>query len=290
MLTRRTRSCFNNITYIAQQVPALYSAATTGNSNTDPDIYGQINPYVLSYNDTVQIVINNIDNSSHPFHLHGHHFQVLDRAASGTGKWDGSDSNYASTPPMRDTVAVMPNSYAVLRFKATNPGVWLFHCHIEWHVEMGLTATLIEAPDRLRNMSFPDDHIDACKKMGTPYAGNAAGNTANVSDTSGFVTVPPTTYNGWVTAVLDLIILFYCYFCVFDSFVFSCCWGTGVVALPEKGVSTTLSWLPLFCLAPHCCIPPSLNTPTHINPTAQYSSGERETHTDTHTTLSLIHI
>ncbi|KAL2023155.1 hypothetical protein VTK56DRAFT_3761 [Thermocarpiscus australiensis] len=190
------RACFNNLTYITQSVPTLYSAATTGDSNTDPVIYGQVNPFIVDYGDTVQIVINNMDGATHPFHLHGHHFQVLDRPRSGTGNWPGRDTNYAATPPMRDTVTVMANSHAVLRFQAKNPGVWLFHCHIEWHVEMGLTATIVEAPDQLRGQTFPQDHIDACKKMGMPYQGNAAGNTQNYTDTTGFVTVPPTTYNG----------------------------------------------------------------------------------------------
>ncbi|KAK4249289.1 multicopper oxidase [Corynascus novoguineensis] len=194
------RSCFNNLTYIGQQVPTLYSAATTGESNTNPVVYGQVNPFIVNYDDTVQIVVNNIDVASHPFHLHGHHFQVLYRGASGAGNWTGRDENYVANPPVRDTVAVMPNSFVVLRFRATNPGVWLFHCHIEWHVEMGLTATVIEAPDRLRNMTFPDDHINACKKAGTPYQGNAAGNTQNVTDTTGYITVPPTTYYGCVFA------------------------------------------------------------------------------------------
>ncbi|KAL2159126.1 hypothetical protein VTH06DRAFT_2885 [Thermothelomyces fergusii] len=190
------RSCFNNVTYITQRVPTLYSAATTGESNTNPVIYGQVNPFIVDYDDTIQIVVNNIDAASHPFHLHGHHFQVLHRAPGWAGNWTGRDENYTANPPMRDTITVLPNSYAVVRFRANNPGVWLFHCHIEWHVEMGLTATIIEAPDRLRNMTFPDDHIDACKKTGTPYEGNAAGNTQNVTDTTGFITVPPTTYNG----------------------------------------------------------------------------------------------
>jgi iron transport multicopper oxidase len=199
------RSCFNNLTYINQEVPTLYSAATTGDANTDPIIYGQVNPFIVNYGDTVQIVLNNIDVASHPFHLHGHHFQVLDRPASGTGLWPGRDENYAATPPVRDTVSVMPNSYVVLRFRADNPGVWLFHCHIEWHVEMGLTATVIEAPDRLRNLTFPADHIEACKVSGTPYAGNAAGNTQNATDTTGFITVPPTVYIGCVAPFFGMV-------------------------------------------------------------------------------------
>ncbi|KAK3378566.1 multicopper oxidase like protein [Podospora didyma] len=190
------RACFNNLTYIDQKVPTLYSAATTGNSNTNPTIYGQVNPFILKSGGIVQIVVNNYDEALHPFHLHGHNFQVLDRPKSGTGPWPGRDTNYANTPPERDTVTVNGNSYVVIRFKADNPGVWLFHCHIEWHVEMGLTATMIEGPDTLQSLTFPDDHINACKAGGTPYQGNAAGNTNNYTDTAGFITVPPTNYNG----------------------------------------------------------------------------------------------
>ncbi|CAP72621.1 uncharacterized protein PODANS_2_530 [Podospora anserina S mat+] len=190
------RACFNNLTYIDQKVPALYSAATTGDDNSNPIVYGQINPFIVNYGDVVQIVVNNQDAATHPFHLHGHHFQVLDRPKTGTGDWSGRDTNYNQKPPRRDTVTVMAHSHAVLRFKATNPGTWLFHCHIEWHVEMGLTATIIEAPDRLRNLTFPQDHLDACNKMGIPVSGNAAGNTQDYLDTTGMVTVPPTIYNG----------------------------------------------------------------------------------------------
>ncbi|KAK4164825.1 putative iron transport multicopper oxidase FET3 [Cladorrhinum sp. PSN259] len=190
------RACFNNVTYIGQKVPTLYSAATTGENNTNPVVYGQVNPFVVEYGEVVQIVVNNQDEATHPFHLHGHHFQVLDRPKSGTGDWPERDTNYASTPPKRDTVTIMGKSYAVLRFQATNPGVWLFHCHIEWHVEMGLTATIIEAPERLRNFTFPADHLAACNQMGIPTSGNAAGNTVNVLDSSAYATVNPTTYNG----------------------------------------------------------------------------------------------
>jgi iron transport multicopper oxidase len=183
------------VTYISQRVPTLHSVASTGAANTNPAIYGQVNPFVINEGDVVQIVVNNLDAASHPFHLHGHHFQVLDRPRSGTGNWPARDVNYAATPPMRDTIAVMPQSFTVLRFKANNPGVWLFHCHIEWHVEMGLTATIIEAPDKLRNLNFPADHIAACDALGIPHTGNAAGNS-DPTNTTGFVTVPPETYTG----------------------------------------------------------------------------------------------
>ncbi|KAL1839341.1 hypothetical protein VTJ49DRAFT_1637 [Mycothermus thermophilus] len=190
------RACFNNLTYVGQLVPTLYSAATTGTDNSNPVVYGQVNPLIVNNSAIVQIVINNFDTSAHPFHLHGHHFQVVYRAPSEAGVWPGRDENYTSVPPRRDTVTVQPNSYVVLRFKANNPGVWLLHCHIEWHVEMGLTATIIEAPDVLRGMTFPDDHIAVCNKSGIPTEGNAAGNTENYTDTTGMQTVPDEEYTG----------------------------------------------------------------------------------------------
>jgi len=86
----------------------------------------------------------------------------------------------------RDTISVNPNSYAVIRFVADNPGVWLFHCHIEWHVVMGLTATIIEAPEVLAaGLSIPDDNQAACRAQNISMAGNAAGNTNNFSDLTG---------------------------------------------------------------------------------------------------------
>ncbi|KIH89512.1 ferrooxidoreductase Fet3 [Sporothrix brasiliensis 5110] len=190
------RACFNGQPYIAQKVPTLYSVATTGANNTNPAVYGDVNPFVLATGSVVTVVVNNLDTAIHPFHMHGHQFQVLDRPASNAGVWGGHNRTFPASPMRRDTISVNPNSYAVLRIQITNPGVFLFHCHIEWHVEMGLTATLIQSPELLRNASFPQDHIDNCIKQGIPYQGNAAGNTQDVLDTSDFLTVPPTTYTG----------------------------------------------------------------------------------------------
>jgi FtsP/CotA-like multicopper oxidase with cupredoxin domain len=39
---------------------------------------------------------------------------------------------------LRDTVQIPRRGYAVLRFRADNPGVWLFHCHVMWHLAGGM--------------------------------------------------------------------------------------------------------------------------------------------------------
>lgn len=77
-------------------------------------------------------------------------------------------------------------------------GVWLFHCHIEWHVTSGLIATFVEDPLALQaSLELPKNHLDACKAGGVPTIGNAAGNT-DLSDLSGENVPPPRLPDGYV--------------------------------------------------------------------------------------------
>ncbi|KAK3392343.1 Cupredoxin [Sordaria brevicollis] len=177
---------FNNITYTPPLVPTLYTLLSSPNLTTTlhSTIYGTYtNPYLLPHNSIVQLILNNLDTGRHPFHLHGHTFQILHRSAPNAGPWSWSDNNseYNHKSPMRrDTLSVEPNGNAVVRFKADNPGVWLFHCHVEWHMLSGLAVTFIEAPNILqRTLKVPDDHWAVCRgKDGgrsVPVEGNAAG-------------------------------------------------------------------------------------------------------------------
>ncbi|KAF6827393.1 iron transport multicopper oxidase fet3 [Colletotrichum musicola] len=179
---------FNDKTYVAPKVPSLYTALTVGKEHAaDPRVYGTHTiPHVLRHNDVVEIVLNNEDDGKHPFHLHGHQFQVVHRSDEDAGAYsNASDVAFPKHPMRRDTLVVEGNGNFVIRFKANNPGVWLFHCHIEWHMDQGLVATIIEAPEALQGLRIPDGHLDACRAGGVPTEGNAAGNTKNVLDLSG---------------------------------------------------------------------------------------------------------
>ena len=125
---------FNNITYVSPKVPTLYSVLSSGPSlATNPTIYGShTNAFVLSHNEVVEIVVNNHDPGKHPFHLHGHAFQAIARGDDDSGDYDPSNVTLPDVPMRRDTFMVRPNGHVVLRFRSDNPGVWLFHCHIEW--------------------------------------------------------------------------------------------------------------------------------------------------------------
>lgn len=184
-----TRFTINDITYLPQKVPSLYTALTVGNYSTNPLVYGlNTNPFVLKYGEIIELVINNRHDNLHPMHLHGHQFQVLERSPPDAGAWSGTyPPTISPTPIRRDTVMLNKNGYSVWRFKADNPGVWLFHCHIEYHITSGLQATFVEAPDHLGDLKIPKDQIETCKKYGMDYRGNAAGNTRNPLDLNGQV-------------------------------------------------------------------------------------------------------
>ena len=90
----------------------------------------------------------------------------------------------------RDTILVAPNGHVVLRFRTDNPGVWVFHCHIEWHVATGLIATFIEAPLSIQSTlssKIPKEHYELCKRNHPPVktSGNAAGNDKDFLDLTG---------------------------------------------------------------------------------------------------------
>lgn len=109
-------------------MPVLYSALTTGSAASNATIYGtDTHAYVLEKDDIVDIVLNNDDTGKHPFHLHGHNFQVLWRSGDYEGHFNKDNVTFASVPVRRDTLIVSPMGNFVVRFKADNPGTPPFH-------------------------------------------------------------------------------------------------------------------------------------------------------------------
>ncbi|KAL0395621.1 UNVERIFIED_CONTAM: L-ascorbate oxidase [Sesamum calycinum] len=111
--------------------------------------------YRLAFNTTVDIILQNANtmnpnnSETHPWHLHGHDFWVV---GYGTGKFDmfNDPKKYNLVDPiMKNTVAVHPYGWTALRFRADNPGVWAFHCHIESHFFMGMGVVFEEGVERV---------------------------------------------------------------------------------------------------------------------------------------------
>lgn len=185
---------FNNISYVTSKVPIIGTALSAGDYATNSYVYGNVNAFVLQKDDVIDIRLNNQDTGKHPFHLHGHVFQLIERGApvddseSPVSFDPNNHTAYPEVPMQRDTVYVNPQSYIVLRFKADNPGVWFFHCHIEWHLEQGLAMVLIEAPEEMQDtesQQLTENFKQVCNNVGVNYTGNAAGNTVNYLDLTG---------------------------------------------------------------------------------------------------------
>ncbi|KAL1847754.1 Multicopper oxidase abr1 [Paecilomyces lecythidis] len=116
------RFVINNQTYIQQDTPSLYTALELkSQSESDLSAYGEVNPYVVNYGDVVEIIVNDYHSNLHPFHLHGHDFQCLQRTAPDGGYFDGLWANISATPMKRDTLMVQNHGHFVIRYRATNP-------------------------------------------------------------------------------------------------------------------------------------------------------------------------
>ena len=87
-------------------------------------------PLSAKVGDTEVWDVRNLTGFDHPFHIHGFSFQVLDveGASPKNREW-------------KDTVNVSARSRIRLVLKWDNrPGMWMFHCHILDHTELGMMA------------------------------------------------------------------------------------------------------------------------------------------------------
>lgn len=76
--------------------------------------------------------VRNATDYDHPFHLHGFRFQVVER-----GGRDEASSEWKDTL----NVAAQARVRLAVRFD-DRPGMWMFHCHILDHAELGMMGTL----------------------------------------------------------------------------------------------------------------------------------------------------
>ncbi|XP_073007410.1 L-ascorbate oxidase [Typha latifolia] len=181
----RTRWSVNNVSFDLPQTPYLvalkqrlrnvfdqmpppdtydYKSYDIGVPPKNPNATRSNSIYRLEFNSTVDIILQNamaLNNKSeaHPWHLHGHDFWVL---GYGIGKFDPElhPKGYnLKDPIMKNTVVMHPLGWTALRFRADNPGVWAFHCHIEPHFFMGMGIAFEEGVDKVGRLP---DSIMGC--------------------------------------------------------------------------------------------------------------------------------
>ncbi|KAJ0040909.1 hypothetical protein Pint_28243 [Pistacia integerrima] len=122
--------------------------------DTQPVIGTQVS--VLEYGWTVQVIFQDtgtIGTENHPIHLHGFSFYLL---GSGIGNFNSTTAALnLYDPPYRNTVGVPAAGWAVIRFRADNPGVWFMHCHLEVHTTWGLSMAFLVKDGKGKMQTLP---------------------------------------------------------------------------------------------------------------------------------------
>ena len=84
--------------------------------------------FVLRHGKRHRLVFHNRSDDSHPLHLHRHVFELVEINRKPTAGI------------MKDTVIVPAYGRATVDFVAYQPGLSLFHCHIQMHMDFGFMA------------------------------------------------------------------------------------------------------------------------------------------------------
>ncbi|MFE9203438.1 multicopper oxidase family protein [Micromonospora sp. NPDC007230] len=102
--------------------------AQTVNGRGHPAIPDQL----VAEGDIVRFTVVNRSLETHPWHLHGHPVLILSR--------NGTTST--GSPLWVDTFDVRPGETWEVAFRATNPGIWMNHCHNLPHAHQGMMLRL----------------------------------------------------------------------------------------------------------------------------------------------------
>jgi len=89
-------------------------------------------PYRFARNERVRMRLINDTMMTHPMHIHGHFWQVV--------------NGHGSHQPLKHTIRVLPGSFIDLDMTADNPGDWAFHCHLLYHMHAGMMRVVKVRP------------------------------------------------------------------------------------------------------------------------------------------------
>lgn len=91
-----------------------------------------VEPIRFERNERARVVLINNTMMTHPIHLHGHFFELV----------NGHTGSY----PRKHTVNVLPGGKASFDLTADAPGDWAFHCHLLLHMHAGMFRVVTVRP------------------------------------------------------------------------------------------------------------------------------------------------
>ncbi|GAK64256.1 multi-copper oxidase [Moesziomyces antarcticus] len=167
---------FNQTTFTSEMAPQAsllkaYTFETTQRASSKSSVgayYNDPDELIVTNSQAVvmDVIVNNLDEGEHPFHLHGFTPFLV---GSGAGNFQAqSNPNFAAakTNPMRrDVFSVPAFSWIAFRFVADNPGVWPFHCHLMPHMAVGLLMQFQVLPDQIATLPISDQFYSQCSAV-----------------------------------------------------------------------------------------------------------------------------
>jgi len=113
-------------------------------------------------------------------HLHGHDFLILGKSTPLTSPFTSAPRPFNATsdsknlnlnnPTRRDVTMLPAFGWLVISFLTDNPGAWLMHCHIAWHVAQGLSVQFLERASQIGTSMDLTAITPNCNAWDTYYA------------------------------------------------------------------------------------------------------------------------
>lgn len=96
-------------------------------------VHDGIPPVTLRQGERIRLRLINAGALVHTIHTHGHSFKVV-----------ALDGNFLTPAQqyLKDAISLGPSERVDLEIQATNPGVWLLHCHMQHHAANGMMTTM----------------------------------------------------------------------------------------------------------------------------------------------------
>ncbi len=167
---------FNQSTFTSEMAPQAslmksYTFETTQHPSSNSSVgayYNDPDEMIVTNTEVVvmDVIINNLDEGTHPFHLHGYTPFLVGSGAGNFQAQDNPNFSAARTNPMRrDVFSVPPYSWMAFRFVADNVGVWPFHCHLMPHMAVGLLMQFQVLPDQIAKLPVSNDFYTQCSAV-----------------------------------------------------------------------------------------------------------------------------
>lgn len=91
--------------------------------------FSEADPIPLRLGERVRFTLINDTMMEHPVHLHG--------------LWSELENGQGAYNPVKHTIIVQPGAKLSYLVSADTPGLWAFHCHLLYHMDLGMFRTVV---------------------------------------------------------------------------------------------------------------------------------------------------